>query len=150
MVAILCALLLTLFALPALTLTRGARRLTFLAGSREIVFLRGGLDHMNLWRVDLGGYRTPARDSPNTGWRTAACRAYADFMSTPAFALASLIPFAVHAQLLSGVPLALGLENWIEVVSFTVIGVLSMSERATPFESHPPLHAHPRGDAART
>src|SRR5262245_23763932 len=38
-----------------------------------------------LWREDLGGYRTPAPDSPNTGWRTGAFRAYADFMLTPAF-----------------------------------------------------------------
>jgi two-component system, sporulation sensor kinase E len=39
-------------------------------------------------------------------------------------AAASLIPFSIHAQLLAGRPLDLGLENWIEVVSFVVIGVL--------------------------
>ncbi|MDR3686349.1 MAG: ATP-binding protein [Coriobacteriia bacterium] len=39
-------------------------------------------------------------------------------------ALASAIPFAVHAQLLAGAPIALGLENWIEVVSFLVVGIL--------------------------
>jgi uncharacterized protein (DUF488 family) len=38
-----------------------------------------------LWRGDLGGYRTPASDSPNTAWRTGAFRAYADFMLTPDF-----------------------------------------------------------------
>jgi len=39
-------------------------------------------------------------------------------------AIASAIPFAVHAQLLTGAPLALGLENWIEVVSFVVVGIM--------------------------
>lgn len=37
------------------------------------------------WREDLGGYRKPSPDSPNTAWRTGAFRAYADFMLTPAF-----------------------------------------------------------------
>ena len=37
------------------------------------------------WRGDLGGYRKPSPDSPNTAWRTGAFRAYADFMMTPAF-----------------------------------------------------------------
>ncbi len=49
-----------------------------------------------VWRQDLGGYRTPAPDSPNTAWRVAAFRAYADFMLTPAFegAMAELEPLA--------------------------------------------------------
>lgn len=38
-----------------------------------------------LWREDLGGYRKPAPDSPNTAWRVGAFRAYADFMLTSAF-----------------------------------------------------------------
>ena len=42
-----------------------------------------GVDYV--WRQDLGGYRTPGPDSPNTGWRVGAFRAYADFMLTPAF-----------------------------------------------------------------
>ena len=33
-----------------------------------------------LWRGDLGGFRKASADSPNTGWRVAAFRAYADFM----------------------------------------------------------------------
>jgi len=37
------------------------------------------------WRGDLGGYRTPSPDSPNTAWRAGAFRAYADFMLTPEF-----------------------------------------------------------------
>jgi Tol biopolymer transport system component len=39
--------------LPALTLTRGARRLAFLRGGRALVFLRGEIQHKNLWLIDL-------------------------------------------------------------------------------------------------
>ena len=38
-----------------------------------------------VWRRDLGGFRTPAPDSPNIGWRVKAFRGYADFMLTPEF-----------------------------------------------------------------
>jgi Tol biopolymer transport system component len=38
--------------LPALTLTRGARRLAFLPGGRALVFLRGDIQHKNLWLID--------------------------------------------------------------------------------------------------
>lgn len=34
----------------------------------------------------LGGFRKPRPDSPNTGWRNASFRGYADYMATPAFA----------------------------------------------------------------
>ena len=40
-------------ALPALTLTRGARRLSFLPGGKALVFLRGDLLHKDLWAIDL-------------------------------------------------------------------------------------------------
>lgn len=39
--------------LPALTLTRGARHLTFLPEGRALVFLRGEIQHKNLWLFDL-------------------------------------------------------------------------------------------------
>ena len=39
--------------LPPLTLTRGARHLTFLPGGHTLVFLRGEIQHKNLWLVDL-------------------------------------------------------------------------------------------------
>jgi uncharacterized protein (DUF488 family) len=42
-----------------------------------------GIDY--LWRGDLGGFRKPAPDSPNAGWKVGAFRAYADFMLTPEF-----------------------------------------------------------------
>lgn len=37
---------------------------------------------------DLGGHRQPREDSPNTAWRNAAFRGYADHMDTPEFAQA--------------------------------------------------------------
>jgi uncharacterized protein (DUF488 family) len=76
-----------------------------------------GVDYV--WRRDLGGYRTPAQDSPNTGWRIGSFRAYADFMATPEFdeALAAVeglaarhrvallcaeaVPWRCHRQLLA-------------------------------------------------
>ncbi len=39
--------------LPALTLTRGARHLTFLPGGRSLVFLRGEIQQKDLWLVNL-------------------------------------------------------------------------------------------------
>ena len=39
-----------------------------------------------LWLPELGGRRTPGSDSPNTAWRSAAFRGYADYMATEAFA----------------------------------------------------------------
>ena len=39
-----------------------------------------------LWFPELGGRRTPRSDSPNTAWRNAAFRGYADYMATEAFA----------------------------------------------------------------
>ena len=35
--------------------------------------------------ADLGGYREPRPDSPNTGWRNRGFRGYADHMETAAF-----------------------------------------------------------------
>jgi uncharacterized protein (DUF488 family) len=39
-----------------------------------------------LWLPELGGRRTPRADSPNTAWRSASFRGYADYMETEAFA----------------------------------------------------------------
>ena len=39
--------------IPSLTLTRGARHLTFVDGGRSLVYLRGEIQHKNLWAVDL-------------------------------------------------------------------------------------------------
>jgi Tol biopolymer transport system component len=41
------------FALPPLTLARGARHLAFLAGGRSLVVLRGEIHHKDLWLINL-------------------------------------------------------------------------------------------------
>jgi uncharacterized protein (DUF488 family) len=43
-----------------------------------------GLDYE--WMPELGGRREPLPDSPNTTWRNAGFRGYADYMATEAFA----------------------------------------------------------------
>jgi uncharacterized protein (DUF488 family) len=50
-----------------------------------------GIDYLH--EPDLGGRRAPRPDSPNTAWRVAAFRGYADHMASPEFqaALARLI-----------------------------------------------------------
>jgi Tol biopolymer transport system component len=39
--------------LPDLALTRGARHVVFLPGTREVAVLRGGIEHKNVWLVNL-------------------------------------------------------------------------------------------------
>jgi MinD-like ATPase involved in chromosome partitioning or flagellar assembly len=39
--------------MPALTLTRGARRLRFLQDGRALLTLRGDIRHKDLWTVDV-------------------------------------------------------------------------------------------------
>jgi uncharacterized protein (DUF488 family) len=81
-----------------------------------------------LWRGDLGGFRKPASDSPNTAWRVAAFRAYADFMLTDEFErimkpmetiaqerriavmCAEAVPWRCHRQLLAD---AFIVRGWI-------------------------------------
>jgi uncharacterized protein (DUF488 family) len=80
-----------------------------------------------LWRGDLGGFRKPAPDSPNTAWRVGAFRAYADFMLTQEFQTiideleqtaaskrialmcAEAVPWRCHRQLLAD---AFLIRNW--------------------------------------
>ncbi len=78
---------------------------------------QAGIDYT--WRGDLGGFRKPSADSPNTAWRVGAFRAYADFMLTVEFAAivedietlagkkrialmcAEAVPWRCHRQLLA-------------------------------------------------
>jgi uncharacterized protein (DUF488 family) len=52
------------------------------------------------WLPELGGRRRPVPDSPNTRWRNASFRGYADHMSTPEFAagLEQLLDLAADAR----------------------------------------------------
>ncbi len=78
--------------------------------------------------ADLGGHRKPRPDSPNTAWRVAAFRGYADHMATPAFRdalerlisraherstavmCAEAVPWRCHRQLLADALVARGIE----------------------------------------
>lgn len=63
----------------------GSRRWPHLAGEplAKALAARGLL---YVWFPELGGRRTPRPDSPNTAWRSAAFRGYADHMMTETFA----------------------------------------------------------------
>ncbi len=81
-----------------------------------------------IWRQDLGGFRKPSADSPNTAWQVATFRAYADFMLTPSFEAimqeiepiatkqrislmcAEAVPWRCHRQLLADALLVRGWE----------------------------------------
>lgn len=63
----------------------GSRRLPHYAGDP----LAGALEAQGIayrWLPQLGGRRRPDPDSPNTGWRHPAFRAYADHVETEEFA----------------------------------------------------------------
>lgn len=80
----------------------GSRRHPQFSGDAMAIALpEAGIDYIPM--PGLGGRRTPSKDSPNTRWRNASFRAYADYMSTPVYqsaraalaALASQTPTAV-------------------------------------------------------
>lgn len=64
-----------------------------LAGSRRHPQFNGDVMAVELPKAgiayepfrDLGGRRRPRKDSPNTAWRNAAFRGYADYMETPPY-----------------------------------------------------------------
>ncbi|HYD54738.1 MAG TPA: DUF488 domain-containing protein, partial [Gemmatimonadaceae bacterium] len=63
----------------------GSRRLPQYAGDALAESLAArGIDYR--WIASLGGRRRPDPDSPNTGWRHPAFRAYADHVATEEFA----------------------------------------------------------------
>ncbi|MCC8361809.1 DUF488 domain-containing protein [Lysobacter sp. A6] len=72
----------------------GSRRHPQFSGATMATVLpMTGIDYVPM--PDLGGRRTPSKDSPNTRWRNASFRAYADYMATNEYrrardALASL------------------------------------------------------------
>ena len=94
----------------------------------------------------LGGFRRAAPDSPNTGWRNASFRGYADFMQTPGFRdeldrlialahartvaimCAEAVPWRCHRSLIAD---ALMVRNILaeEIVSETK----TQAHRLTPF-----------------
>ena len=101
-----------------------------------------GIDY--LWRGDLGGFRKPAPESPNAGWRVGTFRAYADFMMTAEFGAimnemekianessialmcAEAVPWRCHRQLLAdaftvrGMPVRHIMENGCQLHTLPV------------------------------
>ncbi len=70
----------------------GSRRVPqFGSTALEASLPANGIEY--LWLPGLGGRRKPAPASPNTAWRSAAFRGYADYMQTEPFAdsLATLV-----------------------------------------------------------
>ncbi len=64
---------------------------------REALAAALGARGIGYWHFpELGGFRRPRRDSPNTGWSSGGFRGYADYMGTSAFdgALDRLLAFA--------------------------------------------------------
>ena len=62
----------------------GSRRLPHFAGeSLARALPEAGIEYVHM--KDLGGRRKPLASSPNTGWRVAGFRGYADYMQTDAF-----------------------------------------------------------------
>ena len=62
----------------------GSRRVPHFAKSSLSAELPSrGIEYVHM--LELGGLRKSTPDSPNTGWRNASFRAYADYMQTEAF-----------------------------------------------------------------
>jgi uncharacterized protein (DUF488 family) len=62
----------------------GSRRVPHFAGERLALALpEAGIAYVHM--KDLGGRRKPLASSPNTGWRVAGFRGYADYMQTDRF-----------------------------------------------------------------
>jgi uncharacterized protein (DUF488 family) len=66
----------------------------FSRAALEQALATAGIGYLHV--PELGGRREPRPDSPNTGWRDAGFRGYADYMETPGFlpALERLIAIA--------------------------------------------------------
>ena len=98
----------------------------FALAALAAALLNAGIGYRHL--KDLGGWRKPRPDSPNTGWRNESFRGYADYMETPAFAAAleqlvadaqsssvaimcaEAVPWRCHRQLVADALVARGVE----------------------------------------
>ncbi|MBI4410579.1 MAG: DUF488 domain-containing protein [Gemmatimonadetes bacterium] len=138
---------------PAIRLLVDVRR--FPASRRHPHFARAALEQAlegagiaYAHEPELGGRRSPRRDSPNTAWRTAGFRGYADHMAsegfraalgrvvaaaarrTVAIMCAETVPWRCHRQLIADALVAGGID---------VVHILG------PGQTRPhALHAHAR------
>jgi uncharacterized protein (DUF488 family) len=76
------------------TVPRSRRNPQFEQATLRAALAEAGLGYVHL--SDLGGLRHPRADSPNTGWRNASFKGYADYMLTSEFqsALGKLLTLA--------------------------------------------------------
>jgi uncharacterized protein (DUF488 family) len=75
----------------------GSRRYPHFNGENLRAFLsQHGITYEHF--PDLGGRRAPLKDSPNTAWRNAAFRGYADYMMTEDFTSAAARLLEMAAQ----------------------------------------------------
>jgi uncharacterized protein (DUF488 family) len=65
------------------SIPRSRRNPQFNADSLPASLAKEGIEYVSM--PELGGLRHSHKDSPNTGWRNASFRGYADYMQTPAF-----------------------------------------------------------------
>ena len=105
----------------------GSRRMPhFSRAALASTLPRCGVDYVHL--PELGGLRRPRPDSPNTGWRNASFRGYADYMMEPGFRdalerlvglgrdrrlaimCAEAVPWRCHRSLIADALLVRGIE----------------------------------------
>jgi uncharacterized protein (DUF488 family) len=103
-----------------------------------------GIAYLHL--AGLGGLRHPRRDSPNTGWRNASFRGFADYMQTPEFEsslkeltklarrervalmCAEAVPWRCHRSLIADALLARGAR-----IEHIISGKKSQEHQLTPW-----------------
>jgi uncharacterized protein (DUF488 family) len=66
------------------TIPKSRHNPQFNGGELSISLRKEGVDYLHM--KGLGGLRHALKDSPNTAWRIASFRGFADYMQTPAFA----------------------------------------------------------------
>jgi uncharacterized protein (DUF488 family) len=114
------------------TIPKSRHNPQFNSDSLRRALQRPGIDYLHL--KELGGLRRARPDSPNTGWRNASFRGYADYMQTEEFEkalaraielageklsalmCAEAVPWRCHRSLVADVLLVRGIEV-LEIVS---------------------------------
>jgi uncharacterized protein (DUF488 family) len=116
------------------TVPRSRRNPQFNADALAVSLRDASVEYVPL--AELGGLRKPRADSPNTGWRNASFRGYADYMQTAPFEqglerliemsreqrtaimCAEAVPWRCHRSLVADALLARGI-GVVEILSET-------------------------------
>ena len=109
------------------TVPRSRHNPQFNRESLEVALPLAGIGYAHA--PGLGGFRRPAPDSPNAGWRNLSFRGYADYMQTPEFdaelrnlvelartgrvalMCAEAVPWRCHRSLIADALTALGIST---------------------------------------